>query len=239
MNLEKLGSDQAKTHKKSKYLDLALYAFGGLGLEVVIMMIEGIFYGTNNYREWGMSGTLLHWVITCIVWGSMSYLLYRQAYKGGFDLLKYRERPTAAALCGVVVLICICLSISYISWGGQFKVVAEFGSKINTYGQMGWIAYIFQYIYYFFETVLVLLIIAFGQQYGELTFRLKPKWGSMIPWGGIICGISWGIVHMLTKGSLSTGLVAAFCSVLYGMTYLLMKKNVRYAYLMITLMFVL
>ena len=239
MNLEELRNDKNTNHKKGKYLDLALYAFGGLGLEVVIMMIEGMLHGNNNYREWGMSGAVLHWVITCIVWGSMSYLLYSQARKGGFDLLKYKEKPTNLALVRVFLLICICLGISYVSWGGEFKVIGEFSSKINTYGQMGWIAYIFQYIYYLFETVLVLLIIAFGQQYGELTFRLKSKWSSRIPWGGIICGISWGIVHMLTKGSLSTGLVAAFCSILYGITYLLVKKNVRYAYLMITLMFVL
>lgn len=239
MNLEKLGSDQVKTHKKGKYLNLALYAFGGLGLEVVIMMIEGMLYGTTNYREWGISGTLIHWSITCIVWGSMSYLLYQEAYKDGFDLLNYKEKPTIRALALVFLFMCICLIISYISWGGQLKFIGEFSSKMSTYGQMGWIAYIFQYIYYLFETVLVLLIIAFGQHYGELTFKLKSKWSSMIPWGGIICGISWGIVHLLTKGSLSTGLVAAFCSILYGMTYVLVKKNISYAYPIITLMFIL
>lgn len=67
----------------------------------------------------------------------------------------------------------------------------------------------------------------------------KGKYLDLASWGGIICGISWGIVHLLTKGSLSTGLAAAFCSILYGMTYVLVKKNVSYAYPIITLMFIL
>lgn len=225
--------------KKGNYLDLALYAFGGLGLEVLLMMLEGMLYGTNSFREWGMSKVLIHWNITCVLWGSMSYYLYHKAKKEGFDLLKFRERPRLSYLSGVLVLFCICLGISYIDRGGQFKVIAEFTSKMNTYGALGWVAYIFQYIYYLFETVLVLLIIAFGQQYGELAFQMKSKWHHKIPWGGIICGISWGMVHFLTKGSLSIGLTAAFCSILYGITYLLVKKNVRYAYLIITFMFIL
>ncbi|MGL4343998.1 MAG: hypothetical protein ACRCTE_02280 [Cellulosilyticaceae bacterium] len=225
--------------KNSKYLDLALYAFGGLGLELIIMTIEVMIYGTSNWREWGLMRTLLHWTITCIVWGSMAYWIYRIGKKNGYDLLQRGEKPKASAWLIVCVCLGICVAMSYISWDGAFKVIAEFESKMKTYGDYGWVAYIFQYVYYLFETVLVLFVVAYGQKFGEGVFQKRVKWAHKVPWGGILCGITWGLIHILSKGSLSTGLALAFCSMLYGVSYLLLKKDARYAYPLITLMFIL
>lgn len=223
--------------KKVSYLDLALYAFGGLGLEILVLLVEGMIYGDTNMWQWPLSSHLIHWAITCILWGSMSYILYKTAKKNGFDLWEAKEHPKLLTFGGIVVIMLICLFISYTSWGGQIKLIAEYASKVERYGDMAWLGYGAQYIYYFFETVLVVMVIAFGQRYGE------EKWGNektkYIPWGGIICGLSWGLVHALTKGSLLVGLEALFGSILYGIAYLLLKKNVRYAYPLITLMFIL
>ena len=59
------------------------------------------------------------------------------------------------------------LSVSYIDWGG-FKVVKEFYYN-------GVLKFIFQYIYYVFETGLFTLIIVFGQKAFE-----KMVWESEI-----------------------------------------------------------
>lgn len=53
-----------------------------------------------------------------------------------------------------------------------------------------------------------------------------------------MCGLTWGLVHILTKG-LATGLGCLVMSILYGIVYLLLKKNIRYAYIIISLMFTL
>lgn len=63
----------------------------------------------------------------------------------------------AEVLIGIVIgLICIfSLAVSYFDWNGS-KVVKEWIYN-------GWLKFIFQYIYYTFETVLVSLIMIFGQ----------------------------------------------------------------------------
>ncbi|WP_200789781.1 hypothetical protein [Clostridium fallax] len=94
--------------------------------------------------------------------------------------------------------------------------------------------FIFQYIYYIFEAVLVLLIIVFGQKAGEMSFKNKR-----LPWGGFLLGVTWGLIHLLTKGDLVIGLILCLASVLYGIAYLAVKKNIYIAYPIIFLMFVL
>ena len=56
-----------------------------------------------------------------------------------------------------------------------------------------------------------------------------------IPWGGIMCGLTWGLVHILTK-DLATGLGRLVMFLLYGGVYLLLEKNIRYACIIISLM---
>lgn len=226
-----------KEMKRNSFFRLGMLAFAGLGLEIVLMTLEGMIYGGNSFREWGIVPTLAHWTMTCILWGGMAYYLYQTSKKEGFDLLSFRARPTVKRIGAVLVLMIICLIISYLSWGNAFKPVAEFTSKTEAYGQYGWIAYLFQYSYYWVESMLVVLIIGFGQKSGEEHFHMK--WAARIPWGGIMCGVTWGLVHMFSKGSLTTGITACFCAILYGVAYLLLGKNVRYAYPIIALMFML
>ncbi|NLO85623.1 MAG: hypothetical protein GX096_09375 [Clostridiales bacterium] len=88
-------------------------------------------------------------------------------------------------------------------------------------------------MYYIFEVVLVWLVVCFGQRAGELWFSRKN-----IPWGGITAGLSWGLVHALTKGSITIGLSALLAGILYGVIYLLLKKKAPVTYLFILLAFV-
>ena len=50
--------------------------------------------------------------------------------------------------------------------------------------------------------VLVLLIAAFGQQFWEAL----RKGRSQFPFGGVVLCCTWGAIHTLSRGSLSTGL---------------------------------
>ena len=60
-----------------------------------------------------------------------------------------------------------------------------------------------------------------------------------IPYGGIILGLTWGLAHIFTKGSLAIGLLSAFGGFLFGAAYLFVNKDYRKALPIITLLFIL
>ena len=115
----------------------------------------------------------------------------------------------------MVIIFIIMIVFSYIDWNGS-KVLKEF--QYN-----GWLKFIFQYIYYAFEVGLVVLIVTFGQKAFEKWFHKDSSvW---IPYGGILTGLTWGMVHILTKGDLSTGVSLSLISIGYGITYLLVNSR--------------
>lgn len=46
--------------------------------------------------------------------------------------------------------------------------------------------------------------------------KISSRWS--IPWGGIMCALTWGLVHILTK-DLATGLGCLVMFLLYGGVY--------------------
>jgi hypothetical protein len=61
------------------FLALALLAFLGLGLEVLLaFLIEPLVYG-KGMGEWGTAEGIMHWVLTCAVWGVFVVMLIRSA----------------------------------------------------------------------------------------------------------------------------------------------------------------
>lgn len=77
-------------------------------------------------------------------------------------------------------------------------------------------------MYYFFETVLFTLIIVFTQKAFEVWFKTAN-----FPYGGIAVALTWGLAHVVTKGSLLTGLLSALAGFLFGTVYLLTNRNIR------------
>jgi len=53
-----------------------------------------------------------------------------------------------------------------------------------------------------------------------------------------MCGLTWGLGHIITQ-DLLTGIYSFFISILFGVVYLQMKKNVKYAYIIIAIIFML
>ena len=223
--------------KATPYLGMALLPFVFLGLELLILFIASLFYGTMDFTQLierhGVSTLLIHWGATCIVWGTGAWLLYILAKKIGFNV--FENKSKASAVNWVIVFVILVLSIiaSYLSWHMQFKPLAEFAGMTNRFGSQAIFAFIGQYIYYIVESVLFLSIVVFGQKFGELAFRKNN-----VPWGGILCGLTWGLGHILTQ-NLFTGIYSAAISIAFGIVYLLLKRNVRYTYLVIALMFML
>ncbi|MDO4273231.1 MAG: hypothetical protein Q4D16_06155 [Eubacteriales bacterium] len=208
------------------YMCLALYAFAGLGIEVLLaFLIEPFVYG-GPMSEWSVLQNIVHWIITCILWGIVIFLLVKEAKrKYGFDIFAKTEKMKPLQWITAGVCVIFTLSMSYIDWGG-FKVVKEFNYN-------GVLKFIFQYIYYVFETGLFALIIIFGQKAFEKWFGNKN-----FPYGGIVVALTWGAGHILTKGSLSAGLISALSGFIYGVTYLLVNRDIKKTYLLLFVMFV-
>ena len=209
------------------FLGLALTAFGGLGMEAVYaFFLEPLLYGAPM-QEWSAGQNIAHWILTCITWGIVGVWILRSSRREcGFDLLGRAGKMrlwqwSLAALCVV-----LSAAMQYQAWGG-LKFVREFHN-------LGALLFTFQYIYYAFETMLFMLIIVFGQRACEAWFG-----GGRIPYGGIVCGLTWGAAHIFTKGSLVVGLGSILSGFLFGSAYLLVNRDIRKAWIVMFLMFTL
>lgn len=208
------------------YFTLALLAFAGIGLEVLLaFLIEPIIYA-SPMAEWTVSQNIAHWVITCILWGLVGFGLTRFAKAAyGFSIFEKGKKMKAWQWAAVAILIFVSLLISFFDWNG-FKVIIEFYAN-------GWLKFIFQYIYYIFETMLITLILIFAQKAFEKWFHNEN-----IPYGGIILSLTWGVAHFFTK-DITTGLVCMFSGLAYGSIYLLVNRDFRKAYFVTFIIFVL
>lgn len=220
-----------RENKKEKitggdYLSLGLCAFAGLGMEALYAyLLEPVLYGTPM-QDWTNVQIILHWILTCITWGVFVFILIQKsAKKYDFPLLEKGKtmKLWQSGLC--VLFILLAFICDYIDWNG-FKVYLEYVNK-------GFLLFTFQYIYYAFETMLFLLIIIFGQKACEVWFH-KDK----IPYGGIICGLTWGLAHVFTK-DLLTGMSGIILGFAMGSVYLLVNRDLIKAYIVLFFMFVL
>lgn len=208
------------------FLVLALLAFAGLGLELLLaFVIEPVLYGVSM-REWSDLQNILHWTFTCILWGGVGIGLQKLAKKKyDFDLMQKGEKMAVWQWLLVVAFVIMSLIISYIDWNGS-KVIKEFYAN-------GPVKFIFQYLYYIFETTLFMLILIFGQKACEKWFQREN-----IPYGGILVAMTWGAGHFLTK-DIWTGIVCMIAGLAFGSVYLLVNRDVRKAFPILWLMFVL
>lgn len=209
------------------FMWLALTAFGGLGLEMLYAyLLEPLVYGCEM-KDWNTPQTLVHWTITCITWGLVAWYTVCAAKKDcKFFIFEKAEPVKMWQWAAVIFCVVFVLYTTWMDWGGS-KVLAEFHSR-------GLLKFIFQYIYYLFETVLVMLIIVYGQKAFEKWFHREN-----IPYGGILAAFTWGMAHWLTKGSFFAGVFTAFGGFCFGVVYLLLNRNIKWTYIALCIMFIL
>lgn len=213
--------------KGINYMCLALFAFAGLGIEVIyVFLLESIIYG-NQVADWNVLQNIIHWIITCITWGIITYaILEVSKRKYRFDIFMTEGKIKPWQWLCIILCIIFSLCVSYLGWNG-FKVVKEFQHN-------GLLKFVFQYIYYAFETTLFTLILVYGQKAFELWFKKKN-----IPYGGIILALTWGLAHIFTQRSISVGLLSALGGFIYGVIYLLVNRDIRKTFLILFIMFIL
>lgn len=213
--------------KGSDYLSLALYAFMGLGMEIVLaFLLEPRIYGAEM-QDWATWQNIAHWIMTCSIWGIFIYKIIKAAKnKYEFDIFAEKEQITILQWAVVAACMLFQVTSSYISWNGS-KVVKEFYAN-------GWLKFIFQYIYYVFETGLFVLIIVMGQKAFEKWFKNEK-----LPYGAIVVALTWGLGHIFTKSSIEIGLLSALSGFIFGVVYLLVNRDIKKTYVLLFLMFVL
>lgn len=208
------------------YLYLALYAFAGIGLELILAGVIEPLLGVS-LETYTTSQNIIHWIIICIVWLLAGLFLIRLASKKyDFNLWEHKSRLKGWQYMGIAVCLFVAIGSHYADWGG-LKPLLEFQ-------RLGMLKFVFQYIYYLFEAFLISLIVIFGQKACEIWFKNEN-----IPYGGIILALSWGLMHIVSKGSVTAGLLSAFGGFLYGAAYLVAGKDYRKALPLMYLMFVL
>ena len=217
------------------FLSYGLEVFGVIGFELLLAyVIEFNIYG-YDFKGFTKMQSVIHWVLTVAVWLLGAWYVVREcAKKSGVDLIKNLKEKSLIqgakemSFFQWVLLITgtvLCLISTWIDWGGS-KVAKEFASK--------GILFPLQYMYYFAEVVMVLLIIVFGQYAFEKWFK-----NDKIPYGGILVGLTWGLGHWLTKGSLGFGIYSAIGGFVFGSAYLLTRRNIKLSYLFLCIMFIL
>ena len=208
-------------------LKYGLAAFGALAGEAVIAYgIEQNIYGVS-IENFSTPQMILHWMLTCLMWGLCGFFICRSAKKHGYDLFAKNDAVIKPWQWGCIALgVAACLASSWIDWQGS-KVLKEFASN-------GAVRFVFQYIYYMFEVSLVMLIIVFGQKACEKWFGNEN-----IPYGGIIAALTWGLGHWASKGSLAAGIFSAVCGLALGSVYLLTNRKAKLSYALLCVMFIL
>ncbi len=207
------------------YLWYALYAFAGLGLEILLLsFVEPMFLGKSS--EYGPMQNVVHWILTIICWAIMIIWLIKSSKKKlAYNVMNTNEVSIKGIVISLVLII-TCILLNAYDWG-TLKIIGEFNRK-------EFVEFIFQYIYYVFEVGLVFLIVVFGQKFMESLLKKK----SIIPFGGIILCCTWGVIHILTQGSIITGLGVMIFALMYGMMYLALNRNTKLSFLAMLLAFI-
>lgn len=209
-----------------KYMQLALLAVVGFCMEFVLaFMLEPLIFGVS-LNDYSTSQYIAHWIATCILWGIVGWrLIVTAKHKYQFKVLEKGNRMVWWQWAIIVVCITASITVSYHNWGG-FKLIKEFTN-------LGLLKFIFQYIYYLFETMLVTLILVFSQKAFEKWFHKV-----YIPYGGVLLALTWGIGHFVSKDVL-TAILCLIVSFAYGSLYLLSNRDVLKTYLFVSIMFIL
>ncbi len=208
------------------YFKLVLASFIGLLLDPLLGFgIAPIIFG-KRISEWSNAQFAVYWMIVCFIWGIASFFIIKFASnKYDFDFVNKGQKMEGWKWATIISIIVFTLMIKYFNWNGV-KIFVDFQS-------LGWVRFIFQYLYYCFEVLLVVLILIFGQTACEKWFKKIN-----IPYGGIIIAITWGLAHFFTKDFL-TGIMSVIVGLAYGSIYLLTSRDIRKTYIILWIMFVL
>ncbi|MGL6197431.1 MAG: hypothetical protein ACRC3H_00720 [Lachnospiraceae bacterium] len=220
MSLEK---NTEKKIQPIEFLWLGLYTFAGFSLELILGLIINLL-GMNPLGRGANS------VLTGIIWFAVSFIIMQYSKKRfAYDVFEIREKLSIQKCFIILGLIVIITIATFVGFGG-FKPLVELSGD----SQGNIITYLLQLFYYLGESSLIVLSIAFGQQFCEKQFSLSVN----TPSGGLFLAVTWGVMHFFLQG-ISGGAFTILFSVLAGIIYVICGKDFRWSYLFIAIAFIL
>lgn len=138
----------SKTENKSwDFLWYALYAFAGLGLELLLLgLVEPVLFGGTASSDYSDTQRILHWLLTILCWGAMIALLtHFSKRKLQFDPLARRPFSKKGWVPPLYWQLCACCSTpwtgapSRLSASGKARARCSFSSSTSTISlRSGW-----------------------------------------------------------------------------------------------------
>lgn len=225
--------------KGGTFFFLGLLVFFILVSEFVVLHLDSLIAG-KSLRElnlWKGKWYFLvqHWTVTILIWGTGAFMILFWLKRTGNlqQVFSFAFRKKTLIMITFVIIIALALSILEAKTFSQrlFQITREFTSFQKIHGRNALILSLFQNLYYFFESLLVILIIAFFQMAGELWFNWKK-----IPWGSIGLFLTWGLGHFISHPQ--GAFYIAIFSLTPGIVYLISEKNFYPVFLLVFMSFI-
>ncbi|WP_125143566.1 hypothetical protein [Clostridium transplantifaecale] len=211
-----------------------------LCMDVAVFYLEHVLYQdimTTGMTVWQHC---LHFIVICTVWGCGSMALCGLAKEK--ELLpdsKNNVKRLSGSRIFMLVLIAaagiLFMSLDMPGMSLRLKPLSELHYFLKQYGRAGTAAFLLQHLYYLFESVIILFLVVFGQQAGELLFPFRRT--RSVLWGGIFCAMTWGMLHGLTK-DWETAVFCILLSVFFNLSYLAADRRLIPAYHTVAAIFV-
>ncbi len=208
------------------YLWLALCAAAAFAFELLLVQVEKMI-GIDIAHCTSLQ-MIAHWIITSFAWCGIGFLITWIGNKTThFDIWKSDSKRLETEQT-ILLFVCFLVNIvaKYLDWDG-FKILKEFQSR-------GPLLFVFQHVYYLAEGFLLSLVIVYGQKACEKWFQ-----NDQISYGGIILGLTWGLGHIVSKGSIWIGLLSMIGGLLFGAVYLIVDRDYKKTLPLVTLLFIL
>lgn len=219
----------ALTRAQEKKLAAKYLIFAGIALACVYLaqifrllapLFEPIYYGNLT--------TLLISVCQAIFWIPCIVVLYFQIKRfTGYKVFR-RAKTQLSLKRSLIIYACAVVPIFIVSaaLGWELKVVFELGKRVTG---MQLATNAVQYANGAVKLLLAIIMIELVQEAVELLY--KGKYGKEIPWGGIALALVFGFLEVIVAYATGTGSVRMFAwlyvafDALYGVIYVLSKKN--------------
>ena len=199
----------------------------GLCSESVLILLEQFIYD-KTYNKFTITESITHWLIIRGLWGILGLVLfYVSARVYNFNFSKKKNLPSERGWIVAVLLFLTAFGVKFRIYGG-WKLAADFT-------QSGWFQFIFQYIYYLFQAIMILMLVVFAQEATDRALKTHKIRFRHIPWGGIILAATWGTLHLATEANFTVAICCIILSLLAGAAHLAVNKNVYISYVLTVL----
>ncbi len=222
-----------------RYLIFALIVFAFLGSEFIVMVLSTVVDGRSldQYGTWPVNwyGALFHWSVTVLIWCLAAFFFSTWAIKRRVfsELINFRlnSKVLLYTLASVLIVILAAIVESRLTGARIPQIYSEYLGFQNMYGGNALVVTIFQNIYYIFEMVLVLIMLAFFQKAGELWFKNEK-----VPYGGIGIMLTWGLIHFVSHPE--GALWITMWAIVPGLMYIVSNRSFYPVYALLLLGFI-